>query len=173
MTFRASIEQLDGELAVLGDALESLGRRASDSPPENALRLADALADAADTMAGWAAEAREGLVASPTAKLANAHRCALRITRDLADWAGYELTTDIVAAGQEGGRRGHDWALDVRDALEACRARHARVDRAVLACWQELAEAAQARGVSVNNVSVGPHVSFAESTPTNGGETGG
>jgi hypothetical protein len=173
MTFRASIEQLNGGLAALGDALESLGRRAADSPPDNALRLAEALADAADTMAGWAAEAREALAASPAAKLANAHRCTLRIAHDLADWAGYERMADVVAAGQEGGRRGHDWALDVRDALDACRARHARVDRAVLASWQELAEAGQAGGVSVNNVSVGPHVSFADSTPTNGGETGG
>jgi hypothetical protein len=183
MTVRASIDRLGADLVALGEALELLSRRAVDSPPDNAVPLAQGLADTADTMAGWAAEARESLSDSPSERVATrlvgAHRFTLRIARDVAAWTSYERMADVVAAGQEGGRPGHDWCLDVRDALDGCRVRLARVERQILASWQELAEAELTSGVSVHAISVGPQVSFAGEGPAprraspqaNGGET--
>jgi hypothetical protein len=182
MTLRASTDRLHAALGALVRDLAGLSRRASDSPPENAARLAEALADAADAMAGWAAEAGEPLEDAPRervpALLVRAHRRILRIAADLDDWTSYTRVADLVSAGQEGGRVGRDWSLDVRDALEGCRTRLARVEHRLLAGWQEVAEAEGSAAVSVRAVSVGQQVSLAPHAARDvdpesiGGETG-
>jgi len=175
MSVRASIDRLHADLGALADGLDALHRRAADTPPDRELHLAQGLADAGDTMAGWAAEARDALGGSDRApaRLVSAHRLTLRIGGLLDDLTSYAHTADIVAAGQEGGSAWRDWALDVRDALDACREALTGVEHRVFAAWREFAEANLAHGVSVQAVNVGPHVSLgARDHMTTGGQTG-
>lgn len=174
MSFRASIDALQGDLGALAVALEALRRRAADTPPHGELHLAQGLADAGDSMAGWANEACDALDRNgdPT-RLVRAHRLTLQIAGQLDELTSHTSIADIVAAGQEGGALWRDWAIDVRDALDACTELLTRVEHRVLAAWREFAEANVAHGVSVQAVNVGPHVSVGERDPiTTGGQTG-
>jgi hypothetical protein len=182
MTVRAKLQRLHADVGALGDALVGLRRRAADTPPDRELQLAQSIADAADTMAGWAREARDAIGTGAPAdatqaseRVSRVHERVLRIARHLDELTSYGAIADIVAAGQEGGRAWRDWAIDVRDALDAAHEALARTERRVLAAWQEIAEASAARGVSVSAVNVGPHVALArtpEQDPlTPGGET--
>jgi hypothetical protein len=181
MSVRTSIDALGRALTALGGSLDALSRRALDNPPANALPLAQSVGDAGDAMAGWVAEARAALRARkrPETGVLRAHQRALWIAGALDEWTGYERIADIVAAGQEGRRRGREWALELRDALESSRAGLASVQRRVLESWQELVEARLSGGISLQAVSVGQQVSLAGDRPvtnadltTTGGETG-
>jgi hypothetical protein len=175
MSVRASIETLRADLGGLAVALEALHRRAADSPRDPELHLAEGLADAGDTMAGWANEACETLDGSDRdpARLVPAHRLTLQIAAQLDDLTSYGRIAEILAAGQEGGSAWRDWSIDVRDALDACMEALSGVQDQLFAAWREFAEADVARGVSVRAVNVGPHVSLGERDPmTTGGHTG-
>jgi hypothetical protein len=181
VTVRRIVNRLHADLGALAAALVGLERRVADTPPDRDLQLAQSLSDTCDTMAGWAAEARDAVAhaADPervATKLVQAHRLALRIDEQLTELTAYGRVADIVAAGQEGGPAWRDWALEIRDALDTCREALARVERRVCAAWEELTEAVFARGVSVHAVSIGPQVSMtppAATDPLNsGGNTG-
>jgi hypothetical protein len=183
VTVRRVVERLHADLGALTDALTALERRVADTPPDRELQLAQSLSDTCDTMAGWAAEARDAVSHAAAdyperaaARLVRVHRLTLRTGEQLTELISYARVADVVAAGQEGGQAWRDWALEIRDALDTCREALARVQRRVCAAWEELADAVFARGVSVHAVSIGPQVSM---TPpagiepqTSGGDTG-
>jgi hypothetical protein len=175
MSFRASIDALHADLGALAVALDGLHRRAADTPPDPELHLSQGLADAGDTMAGWANEARDALDGSDRgpSRLVRAHQLTLQIAGQLDDLMSHDSVADIVVAGHEGGSAWRDWAFDVRDALDGCRDALSGVERGVFGAWREFAEANVAHGVSVQAVNVGPHVSLGERDPiTTGGHTG-
>jgi hypothetical protein len=183
VTVRRIVDRLHADLGSLADALVGLERRVADTPPDRDLQLAQSLSDTCDTMAGWAAEARDAIAhaagADPeraAAQLVQAHRRALRIDEQLTELTAYARVADIVAAGQEGGPAWRDWALEIRDALDTCREALVRVERRVCAAWEELAEAVFARGLSVHAVSIGPRVSMTPPAAIeplrSGGDTG-
>jgi hypothetical protein len=175
MSFRASIDALHADLGALAVALDALRRRAADTPPDDELQLSQELADAGDTMAGWANEAcdtRDGTDRDP-AHLVRAHQLTLQIADQLDDSTSHARIADIVAVGQEGGSAWRDWAIDVQDALDACREALTGVEHRVLAAWREFAEANVAHAVSVSALNVGPHVSLGDRDPiTTGGQAG-
>lgn len=183
MTVRRVVERLHADLGALTDALVGLERRVADTPPDRELQLVQSLSDTCDTMAGWAAEAREAVSHAAAdvpertvAQLVRAHRLTLRTDEQLTELTSYARVADIVAAGQEGGQAWRDWALEIRDALATCREAVSRVQRRVCAAWEELADAVFARGVSVHAVSIGPQVSMtpqgANEPQRSGGDTG-
>jgi hypothetical protein len=178
MSVRVSIERLQADMAALRAGLAALSRRAADTPPDNAGALAQALADAGDSMTGWASEACDSL-ASPyfdgvSAHLVRAHRRTLQIAAGMDEWTSYDRVADVAAVGAEGGSPGRDWSLDVRDALDSCRHQLNRVERRVFAAWLELSEAGLGHGVSVQAVSVGQQLSLPPDSEkaTTGGESG-
>jgi hypothetical protein len=197
MTLLASIDRLHRDLQALGHALGETGRRALDTPRDRELHLAQTMADEADTMGGWVAEAAERIVeakrgllgASEPGRLVHeqltaAQRRIIRIGRQLDELVSYDRVADIVAAGGEGGASWRDWALDVRDALEGCRALLRRVEARFFSSWQELSEPGVARQVSVRTASIGqlsvthrredPDAAAAsENRPTSGGANHG
>lgn len=197
MTLIASIDRLHSDLQALGEAFAAAARRAVDTPPDRELHLAQTLADEAEVMGGWTAEAAERIAEAQRALLGGsepgrlvheqltvAHRRIIRTGRQLDELVAYDRVADIVAAGGEGGAGWRDWALDLRDALEGCRTQLRRVEARFFSSWQELSEPGVAGQVSVRTASIGqlsvthPHedpaaAAAVENRPTSGGASHG
>jgi hypothetical protein len=132
MSPRATAEALQGTLRELDIALEDLRARAADQG-EGELSLATVIADRAVTMRG-------ALVGARADAPADVQRRLLLVARELEDLMSHDAIADVQAAGRESGAGWRDWAIDVRDALEACRAELHDAEDRLLAYWQEMTE---------------------------------
>lgn len=147
-----------------------------DVPPEEKQALTGKYGDAVEACRGWLAEAL---------KAANEASYAVRHLRDLdgarrgleacsesvqrlracysSDLASYERLRDLTQLATEVRGEWRLWANIARQGIERCREPLEDVDRAVVRCWQELAERVGANSVSVRTSSVGQRIIVPES----------
>jgi hypothetical protein len=148
-----------------------------DLPPQGAVALVDQFGDAVDDSLGWLEESLAAAVEAHQAvehpldihqarrALANCqelfHRVAQRFVSDLVS---YEKLKDLTGFGRS--RRGEwlSWVRSVKDGLEECRQPIDEVSRALLACWQEIAERAGMTSVSVQATNIGQQITTPEFT---------
>jgi hypothetical protein len=146
-----------------------------DLPPQGGVALVDQFGDAVDDSMGWL---EESLAAAGEAQRAVGHPVDLdRARRALAncqeqfhrveqrfasDLISYEKLKDLTGFGRS--RRGEwvGWVKSVRRGLEECRQPMEEIGRALLACWQEIAERAGMTSVSVQATNIGQQIAAPE-----------
>ncbi|MBV8834258.1 MAG: hypothetical protein JO108_34100 [Acidobacteriaceae bacterium] len=146
-----------------------------DFPLHGSVVLVDQFGDAVDDSLGWledsltaAIEVQECAkrpVDIDRARRALAicqeqfHRMVRRFDSDLVS---YEKLKDLTGFGRS--RRGEwlGWVKSVRKGLDECRQPMEEVSKALLACWQEIAEHAHVSSVSVQATNIGQQIAAPE-----------
>lgn len=172
MALESTFRDLPVHLMRLRDVLAELQLTlVVDVPPEEKQALTGKYGDAVEACRGWLSEAL---------KAANEAASAVRRLRDLdgarrgletcsesvhrlracysSDLASYERLRDLTQLGTEVRGEWRLWANIARQGIEQCREPLEDVDRAVVRCWQELAERVGATSVSVRTTSVGQRI---------------
>jgi hypothetical protein len=142
-----------------------------DVPAEEKQALTGKYGDAVEACRGWLSE---GLKAANEASFAVRHlgdldraRRGLEVCQEnvqrlrgcySSDMASYERTRDLVQLGAERQGEWRLWATIARQGIERCREPLEEVDRALVRCWQEIAERVGANSVSVRTTSVGQKI---------------
>jgi hypothetical protein len=139
-----------------------------DLPAEGGVVLVDNFGDAVDDSLGYLEEALEAAIEARRALLPplkwdvvtralttcqeHFHSVELRFQSELVS---YERLKDLMAFGRS--RRGEwlAWVKSVREGLEECNQPFDDASRALLACWQELAERAGAGSAAVQIANPG------------------
>lgn len=154
-----------------------------DRPPKGAAALVDALADSADDLLGGLNDA---VTAAHQAQLAvehprDAHRVRLALTTCQRSFnrceqqfsnelMSYERIADLMAFGKERGREWQGWATSVKEALERCRQPLYDVTHALLLCWQDVAERAEAQLLSITTTNIGQQIGYPDRDEPKGRE---
>jgi len=149
MTLAATMRALRAELDEAMAAFETLRLAVvEDRPAGGDLAFVEQRANAIDDAYGWLHEAAEALAGAPVwsvgdarAAVALCHARMLDVGRRVGEGlTAYERLGEIEAAARARGRGWIPWLQGVRLALHDCVAREQRVNRQLLACWQELTE---------------------------------
>lgn len=135
-----------------------------DAPAEGSVMAVDALSDAVDDALGWV---EESLVCASAAQAAvgnppDFQRARLQLARGnerfhcfrqkySADLVSYERLYELMAFSKRRSGEWQAWAQSVRRGLDECGPPIEAVSRALLDCWQELAERTGGPSVSVQN----------------------
>lgn len=154
-----------------------------DRPSEGASALVDTLADSADDLVGGLNDA---MTAAHQAQLAAEHprdlhrirmalttcqrsfnRCEQQFSIELMS---YERIADLIAFGRERGGEWQGWAASVKEALERCRTPLYDVTHALLLCWQDVAERAEAQPLSITTTNIGQQIGYPERDESKGRE---
>jgi hypothetical protein len=142
-----------------------------DVPTEEKQALTGKYGDALEACRGWLAEAlKSANEASSAARhlvdLDRARRgleeCSESVQRlrgcYSSDLASYDRLRDLTQLRTEGRGEWRLWANIAQQVIERCRDPLEQVDRALMRCWQELAERVGATSVSVRTTTVGQHI---------------
>jgi len=178
MALEKTFQELSDGLRKLQDNLLALQLTIrEDLPPEGEVALVDQFGDAVDDSLGWLQESLAAAVEAQHAvehpvdidrasrALANCqerfHRVEQRFASDLVS---YEKLKDLTGFGRS--RRGEwlGWVRSVKKGLEQCRQPIDEVSKALLACWQEIAERAGMTSVSVQATNIGQQITAADLT---------
>ncbi len=172
MALEATFRELFSELRKLQDMLVAVRLTVvEDKPVRGEAALVDHMED---TILDIMGSLEEGLKSARSAHKAVEHpkdmegaRAALtvcqerfhRIERQFSmDLVSYEKMKDLVALGKE--RRGEwlPWANSVKDGIEQCRQPLDAANKALAACWQEIAERVGMTSVSVQTTNIGQKI---------------
>ena len=172
MALEATFRELFRELRKLQDTLVAVRLTVvEDKPVSGEAALVDHLED---TILDIMGSLEEGLKAARAAHKAVDHprdmdgaRRALIVCQErfhgieqqfAADLVSYEKVKDLVALGKE--RRGEwlPWANSVKDGIEQCRPPLEAANKALAACWQEIAERVPMTSVSVQTTNIGQKI---------------
>jgi hypothetical protein len=160
------VEKLHG--ALLGLRLTTV----EDKPLRDEAALADAFGDATEDLLGWVKEALDAAAEGHRAcekpvdleraarALATCHEAHNRIEQKLcSELMSYERISAISRIGRE--RRGEwlAWSKSVRQALDRCQTPLYNVSRALVLCWQEVAERIGMTSLSVQATNIGQQIS--------------
>lgn len=135
-----------------------------DTPVKGGVMAVDALSDAVDDALGWAegslaaATSAQKAVSSP----ANLQKARLQLLdsnqrfhnlqgRFFTDLLSYDRLNELVAFSNRRSGEWQAWAQSVRQGLEECMPPMEASGKALLNCWQELAERTGGSSVSVQN----------------------
>jgi hypothetical protein len=166
MTLETGFVDLLTSLKQLNEGLLALRKTVVFKPEEGESVLVDLFRDAADDLLGLHAEAlgaTQRWNGSPPPDLDQLRRslttCHLkfmdlsrRYNREPMSYRRLASLTDI---GRKRGGEWKHWANEVKLELERCQQAIDSVDRALLACWQELAQEAGRRTITIQATSVG------------------
>jgi hypothetical protein len=176
MALEKTFQELSDCLRKLQDSLLVLQLTIrEDLPPQGEVALVDQFGDAVDDSLGWLQESVAAAIEAQHAvehpididrarkALANCqerfHRVEQRFASDLVS---YEKLKDLTTFGRS--RRGEwlGWVRSVKEGLEQCRQPIDEVSKALLACWQEIAERAGMTSVSVHATNIGQQITASE-----------
>jgi hypothetical protein len=176
MALEKVFQELSDRVRRLRDSLLALQLTIrEDLPPQGSVVLVDQFGDAVDDSLGWLEESLEAAVEAQHAvgrpvdmdrarcALANCQEQYHRVEqRFAADLISYEKLKDLTGFGRS--RRGEwiGWVKSVRTGLEECRQPMDEVSKALLACWQEIAERAGMSSVSVQATNIGQQIAAPE-----------
>lgn len=182
MPFERTFRELPDCLRRLRDAVLALQLTArEDVPRHGSVWLVEKFADTVDETLGWIEEALEVSVAALEAAthpvdLDQARRsliqCQELFHRVQSCFTGklfsYELLKDLVAFGKQRQGEWRAWVKSVRQGLEQCRIPLEESNRALMHCWQELAERASTATVFVHTTNIGRKITAADVKPVAG-----
>lgn len=153
MALEAVFRELTVSLHRLHDGLNSLQVTIGDKPPNNEAALADGLEGAVLDLLGTSHEARRAATKARKAlgkepNLDGARRalviCQERFLSIQAQfWEGlaaYERLKELALLGTTRGGEWRPWANSVKAAIEECRIPLEDSARALVSCWEEIAE---------------------------------
>jgi hypothetical protein len=179
MALRKTLEELQRLLDDAVRTADELHITVADAPKRDSV-LVDLFDDAAGDVVGWLREAQ-----GPAGELAersrsgdlDALRPALAACQDhcsaarhrFADAASFERIGELEQFRLEHSGSWRAWASAVRQALTECQSALAAIDDGLLAAWQELAEAATGRGVTVHTTAIGQQITAADPELAAGG----
>ena len=164
-TFRELVEALK-KLSDCVLALQLTTRE--DAPASGGVALTDGLADAVDDARGWLEESMTAAVAAQEAVCGSIDfdrvrtelsRCQEKFHNVqqtlLSKLLSYEQLRHLTAFGRS--RRGEwqAWVKSVKCGLEQCREPMDGANKALVACWEELADRAGRASITVRAASVG------------------
>jgi hypothetical protein len=162
MALEKTFLQLTVSLHKLEDALNGLHATSGDTPENDVSVLADRLGETVFDMKGTLYGARRAAlqarkaVSAPT-DLDRARRALTRCQERFhrveqlfaSELASYEKLTDLARLGNER-RAWQPWTNMVKVGIEQCREPIEQANRAIAACWGELAERLGMLNISVN-----------------------
>src|SRR5262249_289612 len=176
MALERTFQELSDRLRRLRDSLLALQLTIrEDLPQQGSVALVDQFGDAVDDSLGWLEESLAASVEAYHAvedaldmdlarrALGNCqerfHRVEQRFATDLVS---YEKLNDLTGFGRS--RRGEwlGWVRSVKEGLEECRQPIDEVSKALLACWQEIAERAGMTSISVQATNIGQQIASPE-----------
>lgn len=176
MALEKTFGELPNTIRRLRDSLLALQLTVrEDLPLHGSVVLVDQFGDAVDDSLGWL---EDSLAAAVEVQQCAKHpvdidraRRALVICQDQfhrmeqrfhSDLISYEKLKDLTGFGRS--RRGEwiGWVKSVRKGLEECRTPMDDVSKALLACWQEIAEHAGMTSVSVQATNIGQQIAAPE-----------
>lgn len=167
---------LEREFRELGRRLDEMRTAMSDlsvcvrvdRPKRGDVVLVDTLGDRTDDLDALLGEASGS---ASTGHRAAAHpvdldnaRLALALCHDRfnavalrfgSELAAYDVLSDLDRAGQERGGEWPGWVASVREGLARCQSLIDEVNRALLSCWEDLAEHAARGSIYLQSTSVG------------------
>ena len=150
--FRELCRRLEDMSSLVGDLSVCIR---VDRPARGDVVLVDTLGDRVDDLRALLAEASGSAAAGYREAVhpidAGGARLALALCQErfnavaqkfASELAAYEVVSDLARAGHERGGEWPGWVSSVRDALAQCQPLINEVNRALLACWEDLAERA-------------------------------
>jgi hypothetical protein len=184
LTLEQSFGYLRQQLLNCRDAVAALHVMLTiDCPPEGDSALVDTIADSADDLLG---ALNDTVTAAHQAQLAaehprDAHRVRLALTtcqrsfnrceqQFSIDLMSYERIADLIAFGKERGGEWQGWTTSVKEALDRCRPPLYDVTHALLLCWQDVAERAEAQPLSITTTNIGQQIGYPERNEPKGRE---
>jgi hypothetical protein len=163
--------QLIDALRKLRDSFLALQLTArEDTPREGAVVLVDSFGDAVDDCMGWleealtlAAEAEQAVSGSDFATVRRALSCCQERfhvveRRYFADMVSYECVKDLTAFARRRNPEWRAWVKSIRLGAGQCEAPFEEVSRALMCCWQEMADRAGTTSVTVRATNVGQRI---------------
>ena len=172
MALEATFQELSVSLHRLDDALNALHLTVMDKPREGAA-LVDGLENSVLDLIGTLSDARKSALQARRAvghppDLDRARRaltvCQERFHRIeqqfAADLISYEKLRELARLGRVRRREWLAWANSTKQAIEQCREPMEQANKALSACWQELAERLGTMSISVKTSSVGQHITL-------------
>jgi hypothetical protein len=176
MALEATFRELFVQVRKLHDILNAVLLTVGDKPTRRGAALVDGLENTVLDMLGLvenartAARAAEKAVAAPMdldrARRALAkcqehfHRLEMQFANELVS---YEKLKNLASLGSERGGEWKAWAGSMKDAIEECRHPLEEVGKALIACWQELAERLGMTNLSVNATNIGQQITTSAS----------
>jgi hypothetical protein len=166
MALEAIFRQLTVSLHKLHDALNGLQITVGDTPPDDEAALADGLEYTVLDMMGALHETRKSALQARRAvghppDLDNARRALTRCQERFhrieqqfaAEMVSYDRLRELARLGNER-RAWLPWAGIVRQGIEECRGPLEQTNKALVACWQELAERLGTTNISVTATGI-------------------
>ena len=169
MTFEKAFKELCRSTAKLVEDMESLCVTViEDKPLEGDVLLVDELGNVASDMCGWAKETDAATRTEFESRASNldfyqaqqalavCHEALQRLLlRFFNEAVFYERIDELMRFGKA--RRGEwlGWAKSSRDSLDCCQRQLLEVNELLFRCWQELAECASQKSVSVQSTNIG------------------
>lgn len=170
MALETVFRELSLSLHRLHDSLNALHATTGDTPPRDESALADGLQNAVLDMMGTLHEARK---AAMQARKAVGHPANLDSARHAlttcqerfhrldqlfaSELVSYEKLKELARLGSER-RAWIPWASTVKVGIEQCREPLEQTSRALVACWEELAERLGMVNISMQATTVGQQI---------------
>lgn len=171
MALEATFRSMLVRLQRLNDDLLVLRLTLGDKPPGSESALVDQLENTVLDMTGLLQEAlessREALSATGRPvdldrawrALTACQDCFQRIAHQFsADLISYEKLKDLATLGSQRGGEWFPWANSTKAGIEQCRHPLEEVSKALVGCWQELAERPGMMSVSVQATNIGQQI---------------
>lgn len=172
MALEATFRTLFVQVRQLCDTLNAVLLTVGDRPPNRGAALVDGMENTILDMLGklqearTAAKAAERAVATPL-DLERARQSLVKCQEDFRqveqqyanELVSYEKLKQLVILANERGGEWKPWAGSMKSAVQECREPLERVGKALVACWNELAERLGMTNVSVNATNIGQQIS--------------
>ena len=173
MAIEGVFTNLTSAFGALREAFQNLALTAiEDRPPQGEVLLVERLGNLADDLSGWseesctsASEAARAVAHPPDLyrarrALGAANEGLVRVqSRFFGEAVSYDAIAALLSFALEGGREWTGWSQGVVQALDACRTPLRAASGACLQAWLELGERFGSRTLSLQNTSIGQHVS--------------
>ena len=171
MALETTFRTLFIQIRKLVDTLNAVLLTVGDRPPNRGAALVDGMENTILDMLGTLQEARtaakaaERAVAAPLdlerarQSLAKCQEGFRQVEQQYAnDLVSYEKVKQLVILASERGGEWKPWAGSMKDAVQECREPLEQVAKALVACWNELAERLGMTNVSVNATNIGQQI---------------
>jgi len=171
MALEATFRTLFVQIRKLCDTLNAVLLTVGDRPPNRGAALVDAMENTLLDMLGTlqeaqtSAKAAERAVATPMDlerarhALAKCQENVRQVERQYAsELVSYEKLKHLAILASERGGEWKPWAGSMKGAVQECGEPLEEVDRALVGCWNELAERLGMTNVSVNATNIGQQI---------------
>ncbi len=171
MALDAALENLRQRLKAMNDAL-TLVRKAVDDRPEGhqlereldgaVLELMSTMHEAHSVVQRGDDSDRQADLERELRALTSCHQHCLDLSDQLSSLSTYERLAVIVRFGNQRSREWPGWADTVVAQINGCQQAWSPLNRALLACWQELSERLATRSGSVYTTNIGQKIHVSE-----------